>query len=834
MAVMLSVMVVGAGAAFSDQSKIKNTEAVDACVALNIINGYTDGSYKPEGTITRAEACKMICIALNGGKEPVLGTNATPTFTDIKGHWAEAYIEYCVSLGVVAGVGGGKFDPNGNVTGSQFAKMLLIGLGYNAEHAKFLGNAWEVNVNVVASEKGLYDELSSMDPTKALTRDNAAQMVWNTLQAIEVYYDYTLVSDNGTLTSQVVVKDKTSDKGNEYATLLWTKYNAVVKEGIMVAVKYDDKNDDYNTKVLDVNGDKAFDANQDYSELMGQSVKVMYKEKSDKLDSLYGIYATDKNNTVTAIYGDVKDDNTADSIVEIDSKEYKLASGFQTVATNGELILDSDYTWGGTPYAEVTLIDNDNDDYYEYAVANPFKVGKVSTLTSSKIYISGTNVNSAKLENCNVYDGIAQDDYVVVTESKYAVSVKNEISKAEVVTGKVDGTRANEVRIDGTWYTQAPGAQAPTSASGDAEAIVVNGYYFNLETSKSKTTDVAYVADITLSDWSSNYDGKALIYLPDGTSVTTHYNLKSGSVAKGDLVLYSQKDGFYEIEKATTDNTGFDQAVASQSYYDDEKIGTNRIADDAVVYVKYQDSDSKDAYKVITGKALKAWGDVADNTWAATGFFNKVDGVLYAKALTITASASMPGANGDKAYGIIADSKAWLVEDEINNNDYIHVMINTSGEAKEYKFEDNADNADLGAVAVKGALVQFDVIDGDVINNVSVPSLTEGVITGFTGTAKDDVIYVSKNGEDTNAHALKITDDTKIVYIDAEEAEAQANGNIMKPQATGDAKQYYANVYFINSELDGNASVIFVDYTNSIDGSDSSPKVVTLTSEVKW
>ncbi|MCI5499807.1 MAG: hypothetical protein MR419_09810, partial [Clostridiales bacterium] len=35
-AVMLSVMVVGAGAAFSDQSKIKNTEAVDMCVALNI------------------------------------------------------------------------------------------------------------------------------------------------------------------------------------------------------------------------------------------------------------------------------------------------------------------------------------------------------------------------------------------------------------------------------------------------------------------------------------------------------------------------------------------------------------------------------------------------------------------------------------------------------------------------------------------------------------------------------------------------------------------------------------------------------------------------------
>ena len=77
-AVMLSVMVMGAGAAFSDQDKIENKEAVDMCAALNIIGGYPDGSYKPEGNIKRSEICKMICVALNGGEEPTLGTPATP------------------------------------------------------------------------------------------------------------------------------------------------------------------------------------------------------------------------------------------------------------------------------------------------------------------------------------------------------------------------------------------------------------------------------------------------------------------------------------------------------------------------------------------------------------------------------------------------------------------------------------------------------------------------------------------------------------------------------------------------------------------------------------
>ena len=262
MAMMLSVMVVGAGAAFKDQEKIVNTEAVDACATLNIINGYTDGSFKPEGTITRAEACKMICVALNGGKEPILGTNATASFTDIKGHWAEGYIEYCVSEGIVAGIGGGKFAPNGNVTGSQFAKMLLIALGFRADHEKFVGNAWEVNVNVKASAKGLYEDLAGMDPSVALTRDNAAQMVWNALQAKEVKYEYTLVSENGQLVSKVTVKDTGS-------TLLWDKYSALVAEGkdvVLTKAQYDDKNDDYNTTV---NGFGDFDADKDYSALMG-------------------------------------------------------------------------------------------------------------------------------------------------------------------------------------------------------------------------------------------------------------------------------------------------------------------------------------------------------------------------------------------------------------------------------------------------------------------------------------------------------------------------------------------------------------------------------------
>ena len=78
-AVMLSVMVMGAGAAFSDQDKIENTEAVDACCCAEHHRRVSRmGLIIPNETLSGPRSCKMICVALNGGKEPTLGSNCHP------------------------------------------------------------------------------------------------------------------------------------------------------------------------------------------------------------------------------------------------------------------------------------------------------------------------------------------------------------------------------------------------------------------------------------------------------------------------------------------------------------------------------------------------------------------------------------------------------------------------------------------------------------------------------------------------------------------------------------------------------------------------------------
>ena len=308
LAMLLSVMVVGAGAAtFGDQESITNKEAVDVCTTLNIIGGYEDGTFRPTGNVTRAEMSKMICVALNGGQEPTMGSGLIATFNDVaKDHWAAPYIEYCVSQGIVGGVGGGNFNPTGNITGTQAAKMLLCILGYNASIQGYVGSDyWETNINVDAAQKGLYAGLTNLDASAPLTRDQAAQMIWNALNAYEVEYKTTLVAGpDGTLTSKVTVQDRWNSSLTAKITLLEDKYDAKIfvgdfkgdKNVISSGVKDGEIQVEGTGKY---SGTATFPATLDLK-YIGEEVKVLYKDnrtegttdKPDSKDAIYGVFVT--------------------------------------------------------------------------------------------------------------------------------------------------------------------------------------------------------------------------------------------------------------------------------------------------------------------------------------------------------------------------------------------------------------------------------------------------------------------------------------------------------------------------------------------------------------
>ena len=188
--VMSMSLVTISNAAFKDADKITadHEEAVEVMSAIGVLVGDEKQNFNAKDNLTRAQAAKIISYLLLGNKtaEALAGSGK---FTDVaKTSWFAGFVDYCASTGVVNGVGDGKFDPNGQLTGYQFAKMLLGALGYDATIQGFTGTDWQINVSKIANLVGLFEGLN-IKGTDVLTREQAAQMAFNTLKSPLVEYN---------------------------------------------------------------------------------------------------------------------------------------------------------------------------------------------------------------------------------------------------------------------------------------------------------------------------------------------------------------------------------------------------------------------------------------------------------------------------------------------------------------------------------------------------------------------------------------------------------------------------------------------------------------------
>ena len=188
---LLGMMVVGSSAKgiddFTDKAEIVNQDAVAVTSAIGMFEGYEDGSFGPENVVTRAEMAVIICTMLYGAGVNVNQFAETSVFTDVPA-WAEGYVNLCSSLGIVAGVGEGKFDPNATVTTAQAVLMLCRALGYFQSAADF-GSDWMLAATAKGTALGLYGDLK-LAANEGLTRDNVAELVFNALtKAVPVQYN---------------------------------------------------------------------------------------------------------------------------------------------------------------------------------------------------------------------------------------------------------------------------------------------------------------------------------------------------------------------------------------------------------------------------------------------------------------------------------------------------------------------------------------------------------------------------------------------------------------------------------------------------------------------
>ena len=882
---LVGMMSVGASAVnasdFTDADEIVNKDAVSTMTALGIINGKEDGSYfDPTGTVTRAEMAKMLCVAINGGVDPVLGVKDTPTFTDIKGHWAESYIEYCAANGIIAGRGNNKFDPTGTVSATEAAKMLLGVLGYNAEKSGLVGNDWAINTNVLANQNGLYKNLSNLNANTLLTRDNAAQMIYNALDANMVelnaagnyttsQYSYTGTESVVTGTERVWVltikENNCTDSGIKAAVdaLSGSVYNSrsdadeTVKEvagaelskvkyaleqktqnvyGENTVTKYADETmghkylslitdgdavltdvekDSKGTYTLYMNGittkGQYTKVEGDYSNLIGQKVEVLYKDS----ENVYGVYAsTDSSLIVESTAGKVG--TLSNNEVKIDGTTYKVDSNVTTTALYTGKLIDG-LNVGGNKAAAVKAYDNDDNGKIDTVVYVPFTAAKV-TYVGEKSFNTDVNTN-VKFEDVNAYDDMAKNDYVIKSDAANTVDDTDTYVLAETVKGKIEATKSDSVRIDGTWYnyvTTTPDKDLALDST--VKAAVLNGYIVKSEvvTSSHELQDYAVVVK---TDSDINGPQAKLLFADGTTKVVTTDKKYTDTMG---LVTYEVKKGEYVLTEAKTnsgdaDKAGFDLIVTGK-YVNSSgkgKIGGERIADDAVIFVK----DSAGKFSTMAGSDFAKYSTTSVVDKNITAYANKDNSTGYNSIVLAYVELNAKVNSITSNYGYVTSA--------------VSTTKNKDGETvSSFTFWDGATEhkdimTDEKVSLSKGDIFTYEENKNGSYTVTEVDNLLRTAIIAYNeknGDIRFTDASLSDKGSNVNA---EITKDTVIIGINSDDKAGVEGAVPTIAIETATSGVYQANAYYVMGAGD-EVKLLVVDTYGNIPAVDS---VTTVTDE---
>jgi hypothetical protein len=181
--VFLFSTVIVSATTYSDTNGTPYQEAIQTLSDKGVIGGYPDGTYKPLGSVTRAEFSAMITRYL-GVSNYTLSSYTTTSFKDITGYrWAIPYISYCAEKGIIAGDGNGNAMPGNTITYSQALTMLVRALGLESELDVNLN--WPDNYLAVASEKGLTKNTTTTSGN--VNRGNSALLLLNALNNDPAY-----------------------------------------------------------------------------------------------------------------------------------------------------------------------------------------------------------------------------------------------------------------------------------------------------------------------------------------------------------------------------------------------------------------------------------------------------------------------------------------------------------------------------------------------------------------------------------------------------------------------------------------------------------------------
>lgn len=857
-----------AGAAFTDQDSINkvNADAVQLLTALDVIQGNPDGSFAPEKTVTRAEMAKMIYTIRNGGNDNADAyKSVSTTFTDISGHWAEGYIKYLQSTGIIAGKSATIFDPDATVTTAEAMKMALVLGGYRSDKANLEGATWLNNtVSLATTNQLTKDVASSMDG--GCTRQDAAQILANALEMTAVQWSEFTQSFLNDSNEGLALGGNPITVGNK-----WMNLNTEV--GFLTQVPSAQSNPKGISFIYDSNRDGNINGSdktvtfknvtKDVSDLMGYEVKVVWNGGDlSASDAVYGIYKTDNNTSYETTWKDVSADGAK---VKFDGKSYNLSGADTnwdgTVDASNAVVAYRDAQWNdsalksmdagdfdGKALADtVTFIDNDNDGKLDAVQIKTKTVAEVTYVGSksitTKALVGGQNIwgndgsntknydTTPELTEVNTYEGIAKDDFAVVSYDVYSDKVTYE--KAEVKTGTVEATRTKnntlEVKIDGNWMKATEGydgVKKLAAAAGDTvEYVAIDNLIYNIKktdgTWGSNSIAMIYNAAVGTGEFDSDKvmaqiikrDGsteKVQVGKIDGTEIdNTLLATVTGKV--GVPMTYRVVGGKYEFKtfasaSASVPNTaGFDDMrTTSSPYFEGQKVyGNAEIADDAIVFM-FDDSgdgdkaDTDNSAKVISGAELKKTtlkaGSFATVNANDQYLVSETNGFNYVYCMSVAIDLDDAVVTG-RNYGYLL-SDAWEAKGADGKWYRAFSLWTEAGEITAYQETGNEFEYKSGTIITYEVSSTKDGIT--YIKSVDVPELTLGKVTAVDGN------YVGLDGTKG-----ELVNDSVVLNVNTDDQSgisggADARGQIAEADLSVDGN---ANVRYV---MDGNKNIIFM------------------------
>ena len=569
----MSLVTVSAGAKdFTDDSEITYKEAVDVISALGVVDGYSDGDFRPDDVLTRGAAAKIICnlilgpttaSALSAGTAPFKDVPVTNTFA--------GYITYCSQQGIISGYADGTFRPTGTLSGNAFMKMLLGALGYDSSIEGYTGPNWQVSVIKQASGIGLDDGNDEFVGSQAVTRQEAALYAFNMLQATMVEYDKkdTIVVGDITINTTSTRKDvenNTNTDGN-----IDGERNG---DGLMQF------------------GEKYFKdlEKEDATDIFGHPSSKWVYDGDD-----VGTYANEADATYV-----VEDDDmdvgqvvTSSSYMNYSSSEAKDAkyflNGDDNEVKSSELVAVGDI---------VEAYENDNGDV-ETVVVSRYTVAKIDKVDTDVSTAESRNGASEVLTLTDL-DGDNSNDYydkyddaektlrgyassydegsvlaVAFRDGKFGDEVLASY-EAEAVTGEVTAFREDEtVTMDGTKYEF---ARSKDGTDGFVDGITKNfdfdkeytiyltadGYVIGVEgAAGADLNDVYYVTGVYCEE--SRYNANKFTWyaqavsLADGSASDIELDETDADNALKSIIDDASKDAFTDVKGLYT----FDDDIAT-------------------------------------------------------------------------------------------------------------------------------------------------------------------------------------------------------------------------------------------------------------------------------